>query len=401
MIDDRIIARAQGCMLGQLAGDALGSQVEFSSPQRLARDYPYGVRDMRDGGYWNTMAGQPTDDSEMALLLARLLARERHYDLSHALKEYKYWLDTNPFDVGSTIGPAISRGELNISSQANGAMMRVSPIGIFGAMRPLDDVALMAQADSSLTHPNSTCIDANALFAIAIATAIRAETTPSALYGFIYERAVERKVSEPLLRCIQEAANEPPSDFIRQQGWVMIAFQNALYRLLHSSSMEEGIIETVMCGGDTDTNAAIAGALLGAVHGRPAVPQRWVDCILNCRPAKGAFGVHQPRPEIFWPVDALDLATSLLTAGRREPETRVERPRELESRIEWMESDDSEHDHGVQFLHDGIRSNREKLVCGARQDYVCGAPSRCPRKSVQRSKHNSDIERSADFLSAT
>ena len=32
-------------------------------------------------------------------------------------------------------------------------------------------------------------------------------------------------------------------------------------------------------GGDTNTNAAVAGAVLGARHGAPAIPQRWLDCI--------------------------------------------------------------------------------------------------------------------------
>jgi len=67
------LARARGCLLGQLAGDALGSLVEFQSPEEIHRSYPAGVRKLADGGTWNTIAGQPTDDSEMALLLARML----------------------------------------------------------------------------------------------------------------------------------------------------------------------------------------------------------------------------------------------------------------------------------------------------------------------------------------
>lgn len=67
------LARARGCLLGQLAGDALGSLVEFQSPEEIHRSYPEGVRELADGGTWNTIAGQPTDDSEMALLLARML----------------------------------------------------------------------------------------------------------------------------------------------------------------------------------------------------------------------------------------------------------------------------------------------------------------------------------------
>lgn len=70
-----------------------------------------------------------------------------------------------------------------------------------------------------------------------------------------------------------------------------------------------------MAGGDTDTNAAIAGALLGAVHGREAVPAQWRQMVLSCHPAEGAPAVRRPRPRAFWPVDALTLAERLLVLG--------------------------------------------------------------------------------------
>ncbi len=53
------INRAQGCWLGQLTGDALGSLVEFQSPVEIRRLYPEGVRYLADGGTWGTIAGQP------------------------------------------------------------------------------------------------------------------------------------------------------------------------------------------------------------------------------------------------------------------------------------------------------------------------------------------------------
>ena len=96
---------------------------------------------------------------------------------------------------------------------------------------------------------------------------------------------------------------------------MLLALQNAFYRLLHSPTLEEGIVDTVMCGGDTDTTGAIAGALLGAVHGCAAVPERWVRCLLSCRPLPGTPTAH-PRSVEYWPVDALELAEALLCVGR-------------------------------------------------------------------------------------
>ena len=92
---------------------------------------------------------------------------------------------------------------------------------------------------------------------------------------------------------------------------MLTAFQNALFQLLHAESLEAGVIDTVMRGGDTDTNAAICGALLGAVYGREAVPSRWANRVLTCRPMEGLAGVKRPRPEGFWPVDTLILAEQL------------------------------------------------------------------------------------------
>jgi hypothetical protein len=67
-----------------------------------------------------------------------------------------------------------------------------------------------------------------------------------------------------------------------------------------------------MRGGDTDTNAAICGALLGAVWGRNAIPAQWTEGVMNYRPAAGQPHVPRPRPECFWPVDALALVEGLI-----------------------------------------------------------------------------------------
>lgn len=102
----------------------------------------------------------------------------------------------------------------------------------------------------------------------------------------------------------------PSADFDRQQSWVLIALRNALWQLLHAHSLEEGVIDTVKRGGDTDTNAAICSALLGAVHGLEAIQPQWLEKVLNCRP-QNHTGIVHPIPEILWSVDALELARLL------------------------------------------------------------------------------------------
>ena len=305
------IERARGCLMGQLAGDALGSLVEFRTPEEIRRRYPDGVRELADGGTWNTLAGQPTDDSEMALLLARMLIERGGYDAGAALDAYRLWLATEPFDCGATIHAGLS-GRPNPDSQANGAMMRASPLGIFAARHSPEQAAEWARRDAALTHPHPVCLQANALFVTAIAHAIAEECDGPELHQKICGWARNTADIHPaLLETTLASAEAPPADYITHQGWVLVAFGNALWQLAHAASLEEAVVDTVMRGGDTDTNAAICGALLGAVRGLSAIPAQWRDSVLNCRPERGRPGVRHPRPRCLWPVDALELADAL------------------------------------------------------------------------------------------
>lgn len=98
------------------------------------------------------------------------------------------------------------------------------------------------------------------------------------------------------MNIVEAAADRHPASYMRQQGWVLVALQNALFQLLHAPSLQDAVVATVRAGGDTDTNGAICGALLGAVHGREAIPEQWTRMIASCRPMVGHPGVHQPRP---------------------------------------------------------------------------------------------------------
>lgn len=304
--------RAQGCMLGQLAGDSLGSLVEFQSQAQILRRYPDGVRKLADGGHFGTIAGQPTDDSEMALMLARSLAEHGRFDVDAVRKAYIYWLDTNPVDCGLTVRSGL-RGRHNPDSQANGALMRISPLGIFGVNYALEQVADWARQDAAITHINPVCQQANALFAMAIAHAVRSGCSADSLYERILAWANAMDIEPALLAAIEGGAHSPPDDYMTLMGWVLIALRNALWQLTHAPNLEEGVVDTVMRGGDTDTNAAICGALLGAVYGCDAVPSQWRDAVLNCRPEAGGANVLNPRPKPFWPIDALELTQRLIS----------------------------------------------------------------------------------------
>jgi ADP-ribosyl-[dinitrogen reductase] hydrolase len=283
---------------------------------------------LENGGTWGTIAGQPTDDSELALALARSLALHGKYDLQAVARSYAGWHDSDPFDIGGTTRTALSqaaaaaqtagnvadasRKAASRTSQANGALMRISPLGIFGARLAAADLAEFARADASLTHPHAVCQDCNVVYSAAISHAIRTGESPHRIYVHAVEIAESYGLDPVVGRRLRDAESDPPPDYDRQQGWVLTAFQNAFYQLVHAANLEEGVVDTVGRGGDTDTNGAIAGALLGAVHGLQAIPAQWLGSILSCRPEKQRRNVQQPRPPEYWPVDVLELAQTLL-----------------------------------------------------------------------------------------
>ena len=294
------LPHAQGALLGQVIGDSLGSLVEFKPAAEIAQLFPQGVRNLADGGVYHTIAGQPTDDSEMALALARSIVANRNFVPEKVLDAYREWLTTRPVDIGTTT----ERGLLGLhttESESNGSLMRVSPIGVWAAGDPAR-AAEAARADSALTHPNPVCIEACAAYAAAISIGVvgggRQAMREAAL---AFSKGAAREAIE---------RGFAPADFFSRMGWVLIALQNAFHHL-RSSGFEEALVATVGAGGDTDTNAAVCGALVGAALGRQAIPARWILPVLACRATVDA-GAPRPRPAIYWPDDILELAEALL-----------------------------------------------------------------------------------------
>lgn len=304
--------RAQGCLLGQVAGDALGALVEFESKARINSRYPGGLRQLADGGPWNISAGQPTDDSELAITLARSLVRERGFDKEKVKLSYQGWLASSPFDVGHTTRTGLT-GQRNHQSRANGSLMRTSPIGIFAAGDPAR-AAWIAHRDSAITHNNAVCVLACAAFAASISVGV-AGGTRDEMFRAALEFSETKEADIWIVRKVLQAAQDgAPDDYETNMGWVLLALHNAYFHLLAGSSVDEAIIATAAQGGDTDTNAAIVGALLGAADGRDAVPDTWRLSVLSCR-ADRALGASQPRPREYWADDLFELAEGLLDAG--------------------------------------------------------------------------------------
>jgi ADP-ribosylglycohydrolase len=288
--------------------------VEFETAAAIAKRDPDGPRRLENGGRWDLMAGQPTDDSEMALALARSIVSLGGYEREATLEAYRDWLRSSPFDVGDTVAAAL-RDHPNPASQANGSLMRASPLGIYAQALEPSLAAELARQDASLTHPSPVCGDATAAYVVAIAHAVRVGDGAEGVWRAAVEWADAAGAALLVREALDAARREPPVCDSGSEGWVRIALQNAFFELLHAESLEAGVVASVRRGGDTDTNAAIAGALLGAVHGREAVPAQWRSMVLSCRPL--APRARRPRPRPCWPVDLLEIAERLLLAGSR------------------------------------------------------------------------------------
>ncbi|WP_428493405.1 inositol monophosphatase family protein [Rhodopila sp.] len=314
--------RALGCMLGLVIGDSLGSQVEFETEETIRAAHPDGVRELADSPVWKTLAGQPTDDSELALALGRSLVRAGGYDPEAAAAAYAHWYRSGPFDIGQTTALAFgaaaeasdqagaARASASRDSQSNGSLMRIAPIGVWAG--DADEAARVADADSALSHPHPVCRAACAAFAAAIAAGIGGAGREGMVATALRVADAAGADAAPVGVALRRAAGgDGVADFQRQMGWVLIALQNAFFHLAGGTGVEAALIETVGRGGDSDTNAAIAGALLGAADGRASLPVRWVLPVLTCR-ADAGLHPARPRPDEYWADDLLDLTEALL-----------------------------------------------------------------------------------------
>lgn len=321
--------RAIGCLLGLIIGGSLGCLVKNQPPRTIASAYPAGIRELHDRGAWDKLAGQPTGDSELAIALARSLAGQTFYDPEAVAAVYARWSASTLRESSQAIGqgpPARSHGRgggtaagqapASPDTQLNGSLVRIAPIGVWA--REPGHAAAIAMTDSPLTDPHPICVAACGAFAAALCAGIGGADR----LGMIH---VARKVAEQagdtaseLAATLNDAAAGIPSRKGKQPiDRVLSALQNAFFHLAVQTDPVEAMVATVGCGGDTDTNAAIAGALLGAVAGRAAWPARWSLAVLSCRP-EPALGVAHPRPEEYWPDDLLDLAEALLGVRPRQ-----------------------------------------------------------------------------------
>jgi ADP-ribosylglycohydrolase len=160
-----------------------------------------------------------------------------------------------------------------------------------------EEAITWAHQDARFTHPHATCLTANAAYVLAIRHMV--------LHPGDSEEAIRKaqaylaSQSSEVLDWIEEAIEGKLPPAHPQAGYVRIGFTYAFHHLSRRSSLRSALAETLLMGGDTDTNACIVGGLLGAYRGvtklmRSEASRRLVYPVLMCDPSLG-----QTRPEAY------------------------------------------------------------------------------------------------------
>ncbi|MBB4681262.1 ADP-ribosylglycohydrolase family protein [Crossiella cryophila] len=300
------VGRARGALLGLALGDALGMPTQSMSPSDIATHYG------EITGLVDAVAAQPiapglpagtiTDDTEQALLLARLLIEgDGQVDASAYGRALLVW-EAGMISRGSAdlLGPstklALTRlaagvppAETGRDGVTNGAAMRVAPVGIATPPADLDRLADAVAETARVTHNTSLGLGA----AVAVAAVVSAGIAGAglaealdlgeqgALLGARRGRLVAGAEIGPRIRWARQWVRGIPAaelggaigqvigTSVAAQESVVAAF--ALAEALGERPLD-ALLLAANLGGDTDTIAAICGAMLGACHGSAALP---------------------------------------------------------------------------------------------------------------------------------
>lgn len=308
LLPEDVLDRARGALMGALVGDALGTTLEFMRYDEVRRRHPKGHREIVGGGPFRLAPGQVTDDGELTLALARSIVEVGRYDPDQAATAYRRWYESGPVDIGNATrqafgrvkpGPGIAVRMMRVASsvtEANGALMRSPPLGIFGWRMEPKALEALASVDVALSHPSEPCRQSNVVYTQAIALAVAGVDRREVLDRVTrYARSTGLDWAAEALR---DAQDGPPRDYYTNMGWVRLALQSAMFWLGTDTSFEEALVATVNQGGDSDTNGCITGALLGAALGERAIPGRWRRAVLECQSLRPAEYQAAQGPEL-------------------------------------------------------------------------------------------------------
>jgi poly(ADP-ribose) glycohydrolase ARH3 len=273
---------AAGALLGTFVGDALGMPFEgqpaATIPARLE------MEEARLG------RGTHTDDTQMMIALAESLLEQGGVVIAALGRAFADAHDPRRgYGSGTTEVLRLVRAGLHPREAArsafggkgslgNGAAMRVAPVAVLYAN---DDAALAgaARESASVTHAHAIAADAAVAQAQAIAAALKGEPPLAAAL----DTADTPELKDRLAQAAQLLDARPePAELAAALGNRATAHESvpaAIYAAAAHESVEDAITFAVRCGGDTDTLAAMAGAIAGARTGASTIPTDWLDTL--------------------------------------------------------------------------------------------------------------------------
>ncbi|QSG13556.1 ADP-ribosylglycohydrolase (plasmid) [Halapricum desulfuricans] len=284
-------SQAEGCLLGLACGDALGRPVEFKSAATIEAQYGT-VDSMLGDGSHGQPPGMITDDTELALRIARSLVDAGGFDGADVTERFVGWYETGPFDIGLMTRDALARlqqGEpwehagqdvwesrREGSNAGNGSVMRCAPYALTFTDDP-QHLGRVSEQSSAITHADPRCKRGCAILNLTIAGLLRGEDEP-------LRRALEttypgQSDAPELINAVERLPDSVSASELNNGGYVVDALQAGLYYALDADSAEDAITRAVNAGGDADTVGAITGAVAGARFGAESLPDAWLAAI--------------------------------------------------------------------------------------------------------------------------
>lgn len=319
--------RAGGVLLGQAIGDALGVPYEFAP--RIAA----GRAEMIGGGLGPYAPGEWSDDTQMAVCIAEVTAAGG-VDEAAIADRFVAWMAKGATDIGAQTASVLGRARrspggvlpamLDASAEGaaadragNGALMRTGVVGLVALDDP-ERTADAARRIAALTHAHPLCVESSVLWS----EAVRVAVTEGRLDVRAGLHLLPETAHADWLARIEDAEARPPESFT-PNGFTVTALQ-AAWSAIHWTRDAEGpdhveaaLQAAIAIGNDTDTVAAIAGALLGARYGVSGLPTDLARRVHGWPGLRGRDLVGLALATTGAPEDRFGL-TSMLT-GRERP----------------------------------------------------------------------------------
>ena len=289
---------AAGCMLGTAVGDALGLACEGLSAGRQKRWYP-----TLDGYHLLFGKGLCSDDTEHTCLVAQSIlvsgGDEGDFEQDFAWR-LRWWFAGLPAGIGLATLRSIVKLWLflptrfrGVHSAGNGPAMRSAILGVCFA----DDEPRMSQLvriSTRLTHldPKAEC---GALaIALAARSSMRGESFEQFLGALRRLTAGHGAAAAELLSMVERAgqsvnAGKTTAEFVASLGCgdgVSGYMYHSVPAVLHAwlsypRDYAAAVNAIIRCGGDSDTTAAMVGAIVGAGVGKNGIPAKWLDDLIE------------------------------------------------------------------------------------------------------------------------